>query len=569
MKKQMSVAVESEYERDEQYFENRNTENIELEKVAAWIKGDQFDYGEWGRIELRPGSIRTEEDSRAKPNVFSSTIAVQTLHVLGGDAPEEEKKMCEWMTKLRDKKGYFLGAGGKKEPYGQPETDRVKNIRHTARGLDYLLRTGRFIDRKDAKVLRKILKAQNSKDGGFPQFFEEDSEIWSTSYFVNLMITLKGPRGVALLRKTPEESEAEIINEIEGKIRDAIQFLRKNKNKNKLWGRCKERYEATTTGVMIQIGPYLVEEWPEEYREIMYQLGKIPVKRRYTRLYLALIGMHLFRKEEQQRIFCALREDERRFEEVEKVDFVEVLAYGWIQKFGNNIGMLDYYNSLNHGHELVLPEELTGKDERKIQTEYMKWCLQQYREFQEYKKNIEIETAVNETAIIDKTKLWIFCQRLFQKYKFYIEEKGGWKDFWDGDKHVLEKETQNKFWSYADAFLDGHEIITNREKYTGCGMVDFEFSNGYQKSILVEFKLLSNRGLQSDGGLSQIQQYMVSTKTDTAFLVVFGFDEKDAEMVGKIEAAIKQFQMRETDKFIELVYIDASKKLSASKLYTV
>lgn len=60
----------------------------------------------------------------------------------------------------------------------------------------------------------------------------------------------------------------------------------------------------------------------------------------------------------------------------------------------------------------------------------MKWCLQQYREFQEYKKNIEIETAVNETAIIDKTKLWIFCQRLFQKYKFYIEEKGGWKDFW-------------------------------------------------------------------------------------------------------------------------------------------
>ena len=80
-----------------------------------------------------------------------------------------------------------------------------------------------------------------------------------------------------MLRKTPEESEAEIINEIEGKIRDAIQFLRKNKNKNKIWGRCKERYEATTTGVMIQIGPYLVEEWPEEYREIMYQLGKIPV----------------------------------------------------------------------------------------------------------------------------------------------------------------------------------------------------------------------------------------------------------------------------------------------------
>lgn len=72
------------------------------------------------------------------------------------------------------------------------------------------------------------------------------------------------------------------------------------------------------------------------------------------------------------------------------MDFVEVLAYAGIQKFGNNIGMLDYYNSLNHGHELVLPEELTGKDERKIQTEYMKWCLQQYREFQEYKKILKL-----------------------------------------------------------------------------------------------------------------------------------------------------------------------------------
>ena len=58
MKKQMSVAVESEYERDEQYFENRNTENIELEKVAAWIKGDQAgEYPDRGRFQSKATCI--------------------------------------------------------------------------------------------------------------------------------------------------------------------------------------------------------------------------------------------------------------------------------------------------------------------------------------------------------------------------------------------------------------------------------------------------------------------------------------------------------------------------------
>lgn len=64
-------------------------------------------------------------------------------------------------------------------------------------------------------------------------------------------------------------------------------------------------------------------------------------------------------------------------------------------------------------------------------------------------------------------------------------------------------------------------------------MVDFEFSNGYQKSILVEFKLLSNRGLQSDGGLSQDPTVYGQYEDGYGIPGRVRIDEKDAEMVRK------------------------------------
>ena len=570
MKRRMKAVIESGvYERDERNLENANTENVEIKKVIDWIKGNQFAHGEWGGMKLEAGSDRTEKDSKDDPNIFYSTTAVQILRALGADVTEEEKRMCEWMERVRDKKGYWINRAGRKSPYGKPKKDITSNIRHTVRGLDYLLRTGRFVDRRDAEVLRKILKKQKEKGngvGGVPQFPDRSPEVYATAYFINLLITLKDTKGVTLLRKNSEERDTEIKNRINRRLERAIGYILDSKNKKRLWGEDEDDYEAETTGIMFQIGPYLMQTHPDEYREIMYRLGKIKVERKYTRLYLAMTGIELFSKEEQQPLFKILREDKTKFEEIEKVDFVEVLCYGLVQKFKNNIGLLQYYNYLNHAHEFVQPELLSGKDEKDVRAEYIKWCLEQYKEFPKYKKGIEIDSVIKGTTITNKTELWGFCKELFHGYKDYIE-KEGWKNFWDKEKHVLEKQVQKDFWSYAIGFLRGHEIVANREKNTGAGLVDFEFGNGYRDNIVVEFKLASNKGLLCDGAVSQIRQYAVGTGTDTAFRIVFVFNDKEKENIGKINAEIQQCRLREPDRFIEVIFIDASKKQVPSKQY--
>ena len=41
-------------------------------EVIEWLREDQFSYGEWGKYELIQNEVRTFEDSKIKPNVFSS-----------------------------------------------------------------------------------------------------------------------------------------------------------------------------------------------------------------------------------------------------------------------------------------------------------------------------------------------------------------------------------------------------------------------------------------------------------------------------------------------------------------
>ena len=73
----------------------------------------------------------------------------------------------------------------------------------------------------------------------------------------------------------------------------------------------------------------------------MRHLGKIETERKYTRIYLILIGLHLFDKEEQKQVFQILKTDRAKLEDIEKID----LAYGCVQKIRNDLGLLRYYNT--------------------------------------------------------------------------------------------------------------------------------------------------------------------------------------------------------------------------------
>lgn len=110
-------------------------------KVTEWLLNDQFSYGEWGKSELEEGETRSEKTSRIKPNVFSSIYAVNALKILGADISQEKAVFRRWLSGLRNREGFFLGKGAKKNPFGhQSSWDTFINLRHTMKGLDYLFR---------------------------------------------------------------------------------------------------------------------------------------------------------------------------------------------------------------------------------------------------------------------------------------------------------------------------------------------------------------------------------------------------------------------------------------------
>lgn len=60
--------------------------------------------------------------------------------------------------------------------------------------------------------------------------------------------------------------------------------------------------------------------------------------------------------------------------------------------------IIENYNYLNRGHELIQPEVLSGKQEKDIRTEYIKWCDVQLNEFQQLGKRMK-------DIIVEKTKI--------------------------------------------------------------------------------------------------------------------------------------------------------------------
>lgn len=540
---------------------SRIKENIG--NVVEWIKQDQFEYGEWGRSELNEGEIRTLEDSKEHPNVFSSVYAANTLRILDVDSFEDcDNRMCAWQNELRDIEGYWVSEIAKTMPFGRKKFSGLRNIRHTAKGLDYFLQTNRFSIADDNPIILKLLETQN-KDGGFAQFQGRESEIWTTAYLINLMIMLQAPEHISHLKKRGEDEKV-VEYRLNFKIRTAIAWILQKRNRYGVWGEKGDEYEGVTFGLLVQIAPWLVINSPSDYLEIVKCIEKnIQIERKYTWQYLLMIGFYLYSEDKQKGILDIMKGKQESFENIEKIDLIEVLAYGWVQYFKDAPDLLRYMNELNRGHELIMPLALREKNDSEIKTEYFDWCVKQYNK---YVENGE-KKAVYASDLVGKTKLWGYCYGLFEQFKFNIEKKEDWELLWDKDgKHKGETGVQKVFWSYINARSD-RRVKAARELDTGRGRIDFVFSNGEEETILVEFKLWENSSLRNGRAMSQIYQYLKSMKLDTAYLIVFDFDDRDRqEKLNALQMEIKKFRMKHSDLFIELIYIDASRKKSASKL---
>ena len=95
--------------------------NLKLIKSQEWLVSDQYSHGEWGRCEVKnpTEAKRSFEDSRIKPNVFTSSQAILSLLTTGYKDKSVYDNFFSWLNKLRNVEGNWTSASGSLIPSGK------------------------------------------------------------------------------------------------------------------------------------------------------------------------------------------------------------------------------------------------------------------------------------------------------------------------------------------------------------------------------------------------------------------------------------------------------------------
>jgi len=172
------------------------------------------------------------------------------------------------------------------------------------------------------------------------------------------------------------------------------------------------------------------------------------------------------------------------------------------------------------------------------------------------KKNpLELAAKVN-----TKEELNIIVKKIIDHFKFLIENKGIntllWKDRTTPNN---EKTTQKIFLLVAYSYCKANDIDINPEMDTGLGNVDFKFSKGFTKKIIVEIKHSYHRDIVN-GFSTQLKLYKKAEETLLGYYIVVDV----GNMGKKLERLYKTLNADKSKK-AEIIYIDGRKKPSASK----
>ena len=160
----------------------------------------------------------------------------------------------------------------------------------------------------------------------------------------------------------------------------------------------------------------------------------------------------------------------------------------------------------------------------------------------------------------DKNNLEKTVKAIIEQFKFLIENKGSNSLLWKDKKSPnSEKTAQKIFLLVAYSYCKANDIDINPEMDTGLGNVDFKFSKGFSKRIIVEIKLSTNNNIVS-GFTTQLSLYKKSEETLSGYYVII-----DVGSMGKKLENLYEIFNADANKKSEIIYIDALLKPSASK----
>ena len=152
--------------------------------------------------------------------------------------------------------------------------------------------------------------------------------------------------------------------------------------------------------------------------------------------------------------------------------------------------------------------------------------------------------------------------KICERFKELIENNRMSKMLFIDGKAQSESFVQRLFYCTAALYCEANNIDINRESDPGCGELDFKFSYGAHKKVIIEIKLSSNKQLQH-GLKTQLPIYMETEKAQNGIFMVLRMSSKDDKLIERIKE--EHASIPEGLSKPKLLIIDGVPRLSASK----
>ena len=171
--------------------------------------------------------------------------------------------------------------------------------------------------------------------------------------------------------------------------------------------------------------------------------------------------------------------------------------------------------------------------------------------------NPHLMTEQSAVAIVEK---------ILAQFRHLVEDRDLWREFYADFSYTkprFEKSAQRIFYMLALSYCDANGLDITPEAETGRGPVDFKFSYGGNKKVLLEIKLSTNKQLLN-GYRKQLEIYSKAERTVDAFYVILNVGKlarKDRSLNN-----LRESQIAKAKPASRIVVIDALPRLSASKV---
>ena len=162
---------------------------------------------------------------------------------------------------------------------------------------------------------------------------------------------------------------------------------------------------------------------------------------------------------------------------------------------------------------------------------------------------------------VEQENLDYVVKQVIEKFKTFIENKGGWRSLYNDNKEKLnESHAGHFFYCTALIYCELSDVDISPQSNAGQGPVDFKLSIGATQKIVVEIKLTS--GNVEHGYKKQTRIYEASEDAQKSYYIVVQVTKTSTAL----ENILEQSKIEEASglKHPEIITIDAREKPSAS-----